>query len=77
MGSNNDNHKDNYSENGSIEALSKKRSFDHTRCPSALRFRERTGWPRLELSLLLSLWAMELPLRKTPAYPGRLDTGQS
>lgn len=30
MGFNNDNDKDNYSDNGSIEALSKKRRFDHT-----------------------------------------------
>lgn len=36
-----------------------------TQCPSALRFRERTGCPRLELSLLLCLWAVELLLRKS------------
>lgn len=30
LGFNNDNDKDNYSDNGSIEALSKKRRFDHT-----------------------------------------------
>lgn len=71
MSSNNDKDKDNYSDNGSIEALSKKRRFDHM-VPITLRFRERTGCPRLELSLLLCLWAGELLLRKS-----WLDAGQS
>lgn len=53
-----------------------------TQCPSALKFRERTGCPRLELSALLCLWAVEMLLRKSRWLPREgvdtwLDAGQS